>query len=254
MNFFKDIHCHCLPGLDDGPQTMSEAVSLCRALVADGIETVVAAPHMLGRFDGMFDARDVRSAAISLNGKLKDENIDLTVLPGGEIRLDERICSLLDEDRILTLAGSRYLLLELLDNVTVDISFLITELKKKQINCIVAHPERHSLSIPMAKKWFSLGASLQVTASSLLGKGFLGPEVQKPAWRLLEAGLVSIIATDAHDLGLRRPMMKAAYDSISARLGTAIANLLLIENPARLIKGDEMIAAGTESQPLKADS
>jgi protein-tyrosine phosphatase len=161
---------------------------------------------------------------------------------------------LLDNGQILTLAGSRYLLLELLDNVIVDISFLITELRKRQISCIVAHPERDSLSISMAKKWFSLGASLQVTASSLLGKGFLGPEVQKPAWRLLEAGLVSVIATDAHDTGHRGPMMKAAYDSISVRLGTAIANLLLIENPARLIKGAEMIAAGTESRPLKADN
>ena len=219
---------------------MDGAVSLCRQLVADGIGTVVAAPHMLGRFDGIFDSRKVRSLVVSLNQRLEDEKIALTILAGGEIRLDERICSLLDEDKILTLADSRYLLLELLDNVVVDISFLITELKKKQISCIVAHPERDSLSISMAKKWFSLGASLQVTASSLLGKGFLGPEVQKPAWQLVEAGLVSVIATDAHDADYRGPMMKAAYDSISVRLGTAIADQLLIENPARLINGAEI--------------
>lgn len=251
MNFFTDIHCHCLPGLDDGPPTMTEAVSLCRALVADGVGTVVAAPHMLGRFDGMFNAEDVRAAVVSLNRRLEDEKIALTVLPGGEIRLDERICSLLDDGSILTLAGSRYLLLELLDNVIVDISFLITELKKKQISCIVAHPERDSLSTSMAKKWVSLGASLQVTASSLLGKGFLGPEVQEPAWQLVEAGLVSVIATDAHDAGHRGPMMKATYDSISVRLGAAIADLLLIENPARLIKGATIIEPKPDSLKLK---
>ena len=86
-----DVHCHCLPGLDDGPEDMDQALTLCRALVAEGITRVIATPHQLGRFEGCFDAEQIHQAVRNLNAELIRSRIPLEVLPGAEIRVDERV-------------------------------------------------------------------------------------------------------------------------------------------------------------------
>ncbi|GAH21982.1 unnamed protein product, partial [marine sediment metagenome] len=232
-------HCHCLPGFDDGPEDLKQAVKLCKSLVEDGIETVVAAPHVLGGFDGNCDAEDIRRAVAELNQALDKQQIPLKVLPGAEVRLDERIESLLDNGVILTVADGSFLLLELLDQVLIDISSLLISLRQKNIQCIIVHPERCSYLAKapgIIKKWLSLGAVLQVTAASLLGRGYLGYYIKDFAWSLVESGQVSIIATDAHDTGERKAMMTAAYNAISTRLSPEIAEMLCIKNPRRVIE------------------
>ena len=87
---YVDIHCHCLPCIDDGPKTMSEAIELCRALAGDGIGTVIATPHQLGRFDNTNDAEQIREAVGIMNTKLNEKEIDITILPGADVRVDER--------------------------------------------------------------------------------------------------------------------------------------------------------------------
>ena len=98
---YIDIHCHCLHGLDDGPGTMSESVELCRALSEDGITTVIATPHQLGQFSGCNRSDQVREAVLVLNEELKRNDISLKVLAGADVRLDERICQLLEEDNLI---------------------------------------------------------------------------------------------------------------------------------------------------------
>src|SRR4030042_2002934 len=140
---FTDIHCHCLPGLDDGPSTMKEALALCRMLAAEGIATIVATPHQLGRFESFNEAATVREAVNNLNESLKNNAIPVEVVPGGEVRVDERICKLLESDRILTLAdGGKYLLLELPYQVFIDIEPLLIELASMDIQSIISHAER----------------------------------------------------------------------------------------------------------------
>ena len=85
---FIDIHCHLLPGLDDGPSTTAETLELCRELVNQGIVCAVATPHQLGRFDGCNEAAEVRHATSELNKQLKNEGIRLSVLPGGDVMRD----------------------------------------------------------------------------------------------------------------------------------------------------------------------
>src|SRR3954466_2539362 len=108
-----DIHCHCLPCLDDGPDSLVESLALCRALVADGITTVVATPHQLGRYDLRNGGPDIAQAAAALQRSLMVENIPLRVLPGADVRIDERIVRLMTEGHVLRLGGGSYLLLEL---------------------------------------------------------------------------------------------------------------------------------------------
>jgi len=141
---FTDAHCHCLPGLDDGPVDMPEALSLCRALVDDGVTRVVASPHQLGRFDGRCDASVVRQAVAELNRMLREHGIMLTVLPGADIRLDERIPQLLESDKLLTMADSgRYLLLELPHEIFIDPLIVLERLHALGLVAVITHPERH---------------------------------------------------------------------------------------------------------------
>src|SRR5690349_20732826 len=86
-----DIHCHCLPGFDDGPASLEEAVALCQLLVKDGITTVIATPHQLGRYDRANSVEQVRHSVEVLKAELKDREIPLEVFPGGDVRIDERL-------------------------------------------------------------------------------------------------------------------------------------------------------------------
>ena len=89
---YVDIHCHCLPAVDDGPATRAEALALCQSLVDDGITAVIATPHQLGRFCDCNEATEIREAVSLLNEELRSTSISLIVAPGGDVRVDERIC------------------------------------------------------------------------------------------------------------------------------------------------------------------
>ena len=181
---YVDIHCHCLPGIDDGPSTMLEAIELCRALVRDGIGTVIATPHQLGRFDNTNNTAQIREAVGMMNQHLHETNIDLQILPGADVRVDERICELLEADKVMTLCdGGKYLLLELPSQVFIEIDSLLVELNQRGISVIISHPERYRMVAQkpeVLEKWLEHGASLQITAGSLLGQ--LGQSAQKSAW------------------------------------------------------------------------
>ena len=238
-----DIHCHCLPGLDGGPETLEESLELCRALTNDGITRVIATPHQLGRYDGLGQAGRIQAAVGKLNAALKEKKIPLTVLPGADVRVDERIPLLLETGQVLTQADAgRHLLIEMLPEVFVELKFLIGRLAAQGINTIISHPERN---VFLAKRpavvapWLDEGASLQLTAGSLLGK--FGPEARQSAWIWLENGMVDLLASDAHDTADRKPLMSAAIEAVAKRLGHVEARRICIENPLRVLKGQDLL-------------
>ena len=245
---FIDIHCHCLAALDDGPGTMAESLGLCRALAEDGIVTAIATPHQLGRYSQCNEAADIRGAVAALNEELKDNGIALNVMPGGDVRVDERICRLLEADKVLTLAdGGKYILLELPHEVLIDIEPLLVDLSSMGVQAILSHPERHrglAGEPDMLLRWLELSVHLQITAGSLLGD--FGSTAQRSAWQYLESGWVSLVATDCHNLDGRGPRMAGAFDGIRGRLGLAAARLVCIENPLRVLQGRD-IAIGPEA-------
>jgi len=247
---FTDIHCHCLPGLDDGPATMVEALALCRMLAEEGFTTVVATPHQLGRFEYSNDAMKVKEAVRSLNNEIRSNSISLKIVPGGEVRVDERICQLLKSDRILTLADSgKYLLLELPYQVYINIEQLLIELASMGIQSVISHAELIAPLVARPEivcKWHERSTHLQMTAASLVGD--LGPEVQKVALSFIESGKATIVATDSHNTKLRRPRMRAAYELISTRFGEDLAKLVCIENPSRIVNGQDILSVSLYEQ------
>lgn len=237
-----DVHCHCLPGLDDGPATAAEAMALCRALAADGITTVIATPHELGRYDGNGQAAEIRRAVSRLNAALAAEGVPLNVLPGADVRLDERIPALLAAGRLLTLADrGKYLLVELPHEVLIDLRPLIEELALRRVKVILSHPERHMLLVSQVHAvmpWLQAGAVLQITAASLLGE--FGSAAGRAAWYWLRVGAATLVATDAHDTVGRGPRMSEAFDLVTDRLGRAFARRVCIENPLCVRYGQDI--------------
>lgn len=247
---FTDIHCHCLPALDDGPATIAQALALCRKLAEEGIGTVVATPHQLGRFEYSNNAMNVKDAVRNLNDEIRKNSISLKVVPGGEVRVDERICQLLEADRILTIAnGGKYILLELPYQVFIDIEPLLIELASMGIQSVISHAELIaplSSRPEMVRKWLECSTHLQITAASLVGD--FGPEVQKVALSFIESDLATLVATDSHNTNLRRPRMRAAFGLISSRFGEDTANLVCIENPSRIVNGQDILSVSLYEQ------
>jgi protein-tyrosine phosphatase len=247
-----DIHCHCLPGLDDGPATLDDALALCRALVDDGITTCIATPHQLGAYAGRNEAAAVRHAVATLNRSLVANQIPLTVHPGGDVRVDECIDDLLNADRILTLAdGNRYLLLELPHDTFMDPLPLLKQMVARGICPIVSHPERNRplVARPGAvDAWINCGATLQLTAGSFTGD--FGATAQRAAWYWLEIGAASIVASDAHDVLNRPPRMTSAIELIAKRLGDEVARRVCIENPSRVVDGLSLKSPDALDEPV----
>ncbi len=240
---FTDVHCHCLPDLDDGPSDIPAALTLCRALAADGIATAVATPHQLGRYDGLYDAQAIRKAVAQLNELLLDTQVPLKVLPGADIRIDERITDLVRSDEILTVAdGGRYLLLELPHEVFIDPEMLLAGLVEAGFGGVITHPERHMFLAENPEyvlRWASYQPCLQITAASFLG-GF-GRRSERAAWEFLNAPMPVLVATDAHDMAGRAPCMADAYGLLTRYVGRDGADILCRENPRRLVEGEDLI-------------
>lgn len=245
---FIDIHCHCLEGLDDGPGNLSESLRLCKALVRDRVSTVIATPHQLGRYDTNNYAKKVRESVRLLNEELIRRNIKLEVLAGGEARVDERLCQLIKNDNVLTLGDKgKYLLLELPENMYIDIEPLIIQLSEMGIKVIIAHPERiRYLSVKPDKvlNWAKYSGGIQVTAGSLVGK--FGAMVQKNAWDFVKMDLPVIIATDAHNSSSRGPCLRAAYEVLRIKLSEDFAQMVCVENPYNIVKGNDLKTVRSE--------
>jgi protein-tyrosine phosphatase len=235
-----DVHCHCLPGLDDGPKDLAGAMELCWALANDGITDVIATPHQLGRYDGRNSPAIVRGAVVELNSKLREASVPVQIYPGADVRVDERLPRLLASDGVLTAGDSgRYILLELPHEFFIDISPLVATLAQRGMTPIVTHPERNEAIVrrpAILMNWITLGAAVQVTAGSLLGAFGLGAE--RIAWEWLGRGMVCLVATDAHDTKRRQPCLTETIDAVSRRLSHVTARQICVENPARLLDGD----------------
>lgn len=247
-----DMHCHCLPGVDDGAQNWAETEALCAALISEGFNAVVATPHQLGRFDGSVDASGIRRRVKELNQWLARQGWPLVILPGAEIRVDERVSELLEQDYLMTMADEKQVvLIELPFDMFIDIRPLLAHLASLNIRAIIAHPERNrELSIRPQRvlEWVEYDPALQVTASSLLGR--FGSTVQKAGYALMDLPLLSLVATDAHDTDRRSPCFAEAFDWIAQFVGLSRAKQLFVDNAQGLIHDLSVVEEGLRKERM----
>ena len=226
-----DIHCHVLYGVDDGPQTLEEALALAQALVAEGVTQVVATPHILNPPLSEFS---VAAGIGGLEKEYQKAGIELEIISGGEVHYDHS----LPEMRTHTINGGRYLLLEFPhSNLPRVAGELIFSIMSAGLIPIIAHPERNASILQNPELLASLvkqGALSQLTAASLVGD--FGSPTRQCARYLLKKGLVHFLATDAHGATWRAPRLRKGLREAQKLLGTDRANRLVLDNPRCVLK------------------
>lgn len=238
-----DIHAHILPGLDDGPRTMDEALRMCELSVEQGVTVVVATPHMCDpRYPVTSEA--VRTGVGELSQACRERGLDLQILPGAEVRLRPDLLNILQAGEALTLADSgRYFFMELPPDIVPSIDGLVFELEVEGITPILSHPERNHDFCRKPERLTGLvdrGCVVQITGDSLLGR--FGRAARRAAERFLKDGLVHVVASDAHSAGDRLPALGRVADLLGSSMGEDVARTLLHVNPARIIRGEPLDA------------
>jgi protein-tyrosine phosphatase len=235
-----DIHCHILPGIDDGAKTMEDSLLMAKEASKEGIHTIIATPH----FNSQYDNRKplILKKVEELNQALREANIDVTILPGQEPRIYGEILEDYENNMIQTLNGTPYLFIELpSDHVPRYTEQLLFELQMKGLVPILVHPERNMELIERPEKLYRIvekGALTQVTASSLCGS--FGKKIRNFTIQLIDANLTHFLASDAHNVGNRPFKMEEALDFIESEFGMDYI-YLFHENAEYLMEGKNII-------------
>lgn len=232
-----DIHCHILPGVDDGSAGMTESLNMARKAVEAGTTHLFATPHHLNE-KYVNVKSNIIDSAVRLNESLQQNNIPLTIHLGQEVRIHRDIFTSLETEEILTLNDNgTYLLLELPSGrVPTYTQEVIYELLLKGITPIIVHPERNKELIANHKLLFELvqeGALTQITSGSIIGD--FGKSIQSFSKKIIEHNLAHFIATDAHNIGSRGFTLQQAYETISKVHGIE-RTFYFKENAEQLLK------------------
>lgn len=238
-----DLHHHCLPDVDDGPRAWDEAVEMCRIAREEGIETIVATPHVLrGRWK-TFSIPELQTRLDALRSRVgKTPHL----LLGSEYFFAHDFADVLAAGTaIVPLAGSRFVLVELASNSVPPM--LEQPFYRVQLDGfvpVIAHPERNTVfqSRPdILAALVEQGARTQITLGSLTGA--FGPAAKQCAGDLLDRRLVHFVATDAHNTEKRPPRIREAMAALEALAGPDVADALARRNPLAVV----------ENRPLEYD-
>lgn len=235
-----DLHCHYLPGIDDGAANLAASLDLARAAVDSGITHTVCTPHIhSGYFNN--DIEIIKSTHDIFVDALKREGIELRTHYAAEIRITPDIIKLHTEARLPYLGyfdNKKVVLLELPhSHIPPGTEKLIQWMKGNGIMPLIAHPERNRDILGNYNKasWLKgKGVLFQVTAGATVGT--FGDKVKDCAYHLIENDFVDILATDAHNIHKRPPQMKEAYQAISNRYSEALAEKLCVTTPWSIAK------------------
>lgn len=236
-----DLHCHLLPGIDDGPATLDEALEMARIAVANGIEEACVTPHMHpGRWDN--DLAKISEVAETYRAALAEARIPLMLGFAAEVRLEYDVLPLIEAGRVPFLGkldGYQVMLLEFPhSHVPVGADKFVAWLLARNIRPLIAHPERNKdlMREPARLEPFvRAGCMLQLTADSVAG-GF-GELCALRAREFLQHGWVSVLASDAHDTVDRPPRMAPGRNVAAKIVGEEEALRMTHGTPLRIVRG-----------------
>lgn len=229
-----DTHCHLLHALDDGPADLAEAVELARELAAAGVERVVCTPHFSRRYKTGVSAAEARLA--ELEEHVAREGVPLSLSLAAETSPAFAVSEPIAELSARTIEG-RFLLVELEPATPAAVlETVLGRLDAQRLRPIFAHPER-SRSVREQPRLLAearaAGALVQVVAPSLTGRW--GSSVGAGAWRLLDAGVVDLLASDSHRRGSGATQLARAGEAVAARYGDDVLAELTERAPARVL-------------------
>lgn len=237
-----DLHCHFLPGIDDGAGDLTSALDLARAAVANGIRLSVLTPHL---YPGRWENRRtvVEPVFDAFKASLAEHQIPLDIRLGAEVHLLPDSLALVDLDEVAfvgTWKGKRVMLLEMPDGqIPVGAMMAVKFLLKREVVPLIAHPERNKDVMRNVQKiapFVAEGCLLQITAASVCG--LFGNSAFETAKRLLDAGQVDVVATDSHNLRHRPPILAEAKQALAQRYGIETALRLTEFVPGAIVSGN----------------
>jgi protein-tyrosine phosphatase len=237
-NAMVDIHCHLLPAIDDGAESWATTTAMCRMAVRDGITHVVATPHCDGHY--VYDREHFTDMLATLSevseGKLTFSiGCDFHVSP-------QNVEDAMTDPRRFAIGDTQYMLVEFDHHgIPSNADDLLMALVSRGMIPIITHPERNAFlmkHLDQVLRFIDTGCLVQVTANAFTG--FWGPKSKKAAEKLLQKNLVHIVATDAHDLRLRPPVLSEARTRIATLAGADTAEALVMLNPAAVVAGQHV--------------
>ena len=235
-----DLHCHILPGVDDGAASLSDALQMARMAAESGVKAIVATPHCNLPYAGRpnyLDA-DLLTRVVELRSQIEQAGIPLRLYAGAEVFCTPDLPELLAQDQLMTIAGSHYLLIEFYFDESVDfMDQCIRSVSARGNIPVIAHPERYEAvqSVPdIVERWFATGCIIQLNKGSILGN--LGRRAQICADWILSRGLAHVVASDAHTPRIRTPHMYEISHYLEDRCGPGYTRILLSTNPGKIVR------------------
>lgn len=234
-NFYVDVHTHILPGVDDGSQDMEETVRMLKLASEQEIRTIIATPHYIAGRDNT-PASQLEAIRDQVQAQADQWNINIYL--GNELYYSESILEALKAKEALTLADSRYVLVEFSVRDTYERIFKgLKELVYGGYAPILAHVERYQALYKRAdliSELVKLGCYIQMNAESLLG-GIFNSEANSNR-KLFNLGLVHLIGSDCHDSRVRTPRMKDTVKTLRKKCDEGLINMVFMENPMNVLK------------------
>ena len=249
-----DLHCHILPGVDDGPKNLDESLEMARIFKDAGYYRVVTTPHQVPGTPWMRSIEEIRSQLAELNQAIKAEGIELDVLPGMEISFDPLIPDLLEKGRLLTLGKTSCVLIETpFQQLPLGWEQVVFAILAKGYFILLAHPERcaqMAASPRLVERLIESGVYLQVNWDSFLG--YHGRVALRMAHHLADSGYIHCLATDSHNPQERHAAhVKLAAAKIQKLIGRENLQRIASENPLRILRNTypvPMIKPGPKTQ------
>lgn len=251
-----DLHCHMLPGIDDGAPDMETALEMARVAVADGIKITACTPHMM---PGVYDntGPQVRRHIQVFQKALDENGIPLRLVTGADIHLQTDLGARLKSGGLLSLNDSRYFLFEPPHHTAPPrLEEAIFDVMAAGYQPIVTHPERLTWiesHYEIMKRLAHQGVWMQITCGAITGR--FGSRPRYWAERMLDEGLVHILATDAHNLRGRSPKMAEARDLVAERLGEQAALDMVLTRPVCVLENSPpetapaLVGAAVQQKP-----
>lgn len=233
-----DTHVHLLAGLDDGPRTREEAISMCRRLHSQGVRHVSALAHQNETFPDVTPDR-IRQAAQILERDLAAAGIEMAIYPTAEVMVVPDLAEHLADGRLLTYNDlGRYLLIELPHDLYVDLRPTIRDLMRRGVRPVLAHPERTSEVLHQPgeiEDLIALGCLVQVSSRSFLRPRSPGDFAAIRSW--FERGVVHLLCSDAHGIERRTPRTDEAMDLLRSWIGSSDLARIASDNGIAVFRG-----------------
>ncbi|PLR85422.1 tyrosine-protein phosphatase [Bacillus sp. V33-4] len=233
-----DIHCHILPGIDDGARTIDDSIAMAKLAYQEGIRTIIATPHhQNGKYSNVKE--DILAKVTELNKALEEAVVPVQILPGQETRIYGEMLEDYEQEEILTINnGNRYLFVEFPSaHVPRYAERLLFDIQLKGLVPIIVHPERNQEIIEHPELLYQLvkkGALTQVTAASVAGH--FGKNIKKFSLQVIDANLAHFVSSDAHNVSTRSFKMVEALDEIEKKYGVDMV-YFFTENAELLVEG-----------------